>query len=82
MTFNTGNPIGSTDPKDLSDNAENFDKALNSTAKTWNDRLGNTRDTFEGALSKLSFYRVGTFAAGYTLTNMRQTLEYDGHEYS
>jgi lysophospholipase L1-like esterase len=41
-----------------------------------------TRDTFEGALSKLSFYRVGTFAAGYTLTNMRQTLEYSGHEYS
>ena len=82
MTFNTGNPIGSTDARDLSDNAENFDKALNSTAKTWNDRLGNTRDTFEGALSKLSFYRVGTFAAGYTLTNMRQTLEYNGHEYS
>ena len=82
MTFNTGNPIGSTDARDLSDNAENFDKALNSTAKTWNDRLGNTRDTFDGALSKLSFYRVGTFAAGYTLTNMRQTLEYGGHEYS
>lgn len=82
MTFNTGNPIGSTDARDLSDNAENFDKALNSTKTTWNDRLGVTRDTFEGALSKLSFYRVGTFAAGYTLTNMRQTLEYNGHEYS
>lgn len=82
MTFNTGKPIGSTDARDLSDNAENFDKALNSTAETWNDRLGVTRDTFEGALSKLSFYRAGTFAAGYTLTNMRQTLEYSGHEYS
>ena len=70
MTFNTGNPIGSTDARDLSDNAENFDKALNSTAKTWNDRLGNTRDTFEGALSKLSFYRVGTFAAGFLFVKL------------
>lgn len=81
MTFNTGNPIGSTDARDLSDNAENFDKALNSTAETWNDRLGVTRDTFEGGLAKCSFYRVGDFATGYTLTNMRQTLEYNGHEY-
>lgn len=82
MTFNTGNPIGSTDARDLSDNAENFDKALGTTAATWVDRFGVTRDSFEGRLAKGSFYRVGTFAAGYTLTNMRQTLEYSGHEYS
>lgn len=82
MTFNTGNPIGSTDARDLSDNAENFDKALGTLDATWVDRLGVTRDSFEGRLAKGSFYRVGTFAAGYTLTNMRQTLEYSGHEYS
>lgn len=81
-TFNTGNPIGSTDARDLSDNAENFDIALGTTASTWVDRLGVTRDSFEGRLAKGSFYRVGTFSAGYTLTNMRQTLEYGGHEYS
>ena len=82
MTFNTGNPIGSTDARDLSDNAENFDKALGSLGATWKDRFGVTRDSFEGRLAKGSFYRVGTFAAGYTLTNMRQTLEYNGNEYS
>ena len=82
MTFNTGNPIGSTDARDLSDNAENFDTALGTTAATWVDRFGVTRDSFEGRLAKGSFYLVGTFAAGYTLTNMRQTLEYSGHEYS
>lgn len=81
-TFNTGNPIGSTDARDLSDNAENFDTALGTTESTWVDRFGVTRDSFEGGLAKGSFYRVGTFAAGYTLTNMRQTLEYGGHEYS
>ena len=82
MTFNTGNPIGSTDARDLSDNAENFDKSLNDTSLTWVDRRGVTRDTFEGRLAKGSFYRVGDFATGYTLKNMRQTLEYSGHEYS
>ena len=81
-TYNTGNPIGSTDSRDRLDNTENFDVALNTLDPTWEDRFGRTRDSFEGALSKLSFYRVGTFAAGYTLTNMRQTLEYSGHEYS
>lgn len=82
MTFNTGNPIGSTDARDLSDNAENFDKALGTLDATWTDRLGVTRDSFEGRLAKGSFYRVGDFTTGYTLTNMRQTLEYNGHEYS
>lgn len=81
-TFNTGNPIGSTDARDLSDNAENFDVALGTLDATWTDRLGVTRDSFEGRLAKGSFYRVGTFEAGYTLTNMRQTLEYSGVEYS
>ena len=81
-TFNTGNPIGSTDARDLSDNAENFDTALGTIAPTWVDRLGVTRDSFEGRLAKGSFYRVGDFATGCTLTNMRQTLEYSGHEYS
>lgn len=81
-TFNTGNSIGSTDARDLSDNAENFDVALGTLSPTWVDRLGNVRDSFEGRLAKGSFYRVGTFSAGYTLTNMRQTLEYSGVEYS
>ena len=48
MTFNTGNPIGSTDARDLSDNAENFDKAINSTGSTWDDRLGVVRKTRHG----------------------------------
>lgn len=81
MSYNTGNPIGSTEAKDFLDNVDNFDKSLNDTSLTWVDRLGVTRDTFEGGLAKGSFYRVGNFATGYTLTNMRQTLEYNGHEY-
>ena len=32
-TYNTGNPLGSTSPKDLYDNAENLDELVNSTTK-------------------------------------------------
>ncbi|HHS9647403.1 TPA: hypothetical protein ACTW3N_001555 [Klebsiella oxytoca] len=48
-TYKTGNPLGSAAVKDLFDNAENLDFALNSlTALTWTDRLGKTRRSFFG----------------------------------
>jgi len=81
MTYNTGNPIGSTDARDRSDNSENLDLAVNSLGATFQDRLGVTRSTYEGVVQGLSFFNVGTFAVGFTLTNSRQTLTYDGHEY-
>lgn len=48
-TYNTGNPIGSASVKDLYDNAENLDVAVNSpTANVWADRLGQPRKTWRG----------------------------------
>jgi hypothetical protein len=47
-TYNTGNPIGSSDPRDLYDNAEGLDQATNSQELVWQDRLGNTRKTLKG----------------------------------
>lgn len=48
-TYNTGNPIGSKDPRDLYDNAENLDTAVNDTSRdTWSDRLGRSRKTMSG----------------------------------
>lgn len=81
-TFNTGNPIGSTDARDRSDNSENLDLAVNSRSPTFTDRLGIERDTLEGIYQKSAYYRAGTFDAGYTLTNNRQTLAYGNVEYS
>src|SRR5690554_1240897 len=46
MAYNTGNPIGSADPRDLYDNAKNFDQAINSEAETFVDRLGVPRKTW------------------------------------
>ena len=82
MTYNTGNPIGSTDARDRSDNSENLDLAVDSLSQTFVDRLGVTRDTLEGTYQKSAYYRVGTFDDGYTLTNNRQTLAYGNIEYS
>jgi len=47
-TYNTGNPLGSSDPRDLYDNAENLDEAVNNTeSDSWRDRMGRTRLTWE-----------------------------------
>lgn len=47
-TYLTGNPVPSVDVRDLYDNAQNMDTALNSTASTWADRLGASRLTYAG----------------------------------
>lgn len=48
-TYNTRKPMGSTDPRDLYDNAENYDKAINSVADAfWQDRFGVSRRTWYG----------------------------------
>lgn len=53
-TYKTGNPIGSTNPKDLYDNSQNMDEATNSLNKDyWDDRLGQKRLTWEG-MTRLS----------------------------
>lgn len=41
--FNTGNPLGSGDPRDLDDNAKNFDEAINTEDPNWVDRFGRFR---------------------------------------
>ena len=43
MANNTGNPIGSTAAKDLSDNAQNLDKFANGNDYEYADRLGRSR---------------------------------------
>lgn len=49
MSYNTGNSIGSTDPRDLYDNAENLDQAMNANQDEWTDRFGLRRATFRAA---------------------------------
>lgn len=47
--YATNNPLGSMDPKDLFDNAQNLDFALNDiTQAIWKDRFGRSRPTMYG----------------------------------
>lgn len=47
-TYNTGNPLGSVDPRDLYDNAQNTDAAVNGDSRTWTDRFGRPRVSMKG----------------------------------
>lgn len=46
MTYDTMNPVPSIDPRDLDDNAQAFDRFLQSTAASEPDRLGVQRKTW------------------------------------
>lgn len=48
-TYLTGNALGSSAPKDLFDNASNFDEFMNSTAPSALDRFNRRRQTWAGA---------------------------------
>lgn len=86
-TYNTGNPIGSTQVKDLYDNAENLDNAVNGTPVTWVDRFGNVRKSWAGI--ELDFQNF-LLASGYefigdyddigelTFTRPNQIMSKDG----
>lgn len=77
--FNTGNPIGSADPRDLSDNAKNFDEAVNNpSSATWTDRLGNARATLA---AQLGYSNKGDYASGIELTKYNDVIRYNGEFY-
>ena len=48
MAYNTGNPIGSTSPKDLIDNAEDLDYLMNGVGASHPNRLGVPLKSWKG----------------------------------
>lgn len=80
--YATMNPLGSTSPYDLFDNAQNFDTAINSiTAAIWQDRFGKSRHTWFGleamakaAIAAFGYITMDSFQAGATLTLINQVL--------
>ena len=75
-TYATNNPVGSSDPRDLYDNSQNFDHlSVDRTVESYPDRFGNMRMTWHGieemsknAISEFGWIPVGTFQAGATLS--------------
>lgn len=68
--YNTGNPIESTDVRDMSDNARNFDEFSNSISDSFADRFGRDRQTIEGSIRKAGFQPAAfDFVTGGTLVS-------------
>lgn len=88
-TYNTGNALGSSDPRDLYDNAENLDNFANGPANTYPDRLGVTRRTiagmasaFDSRIASLGYdLSLGDYGAGKTITDRGQVVLRDGEYY-
>ncbi len=80
--YHTGNPLGSAAAKDLFDNAQNFDFAINDiTNAIWQDRFGRNRQTWYGleqlakaAIAAFGYITLDSFQAGATLTLPNQVL--------
>lgn len=80
--YATNNPLGSIDPRDLYDNAQNFDTAINSvTVAIWQDRFGRSRHTWFGlesmakvAISAFGYITLDSFQGGALLTIPNQVL--------
>lgn len=72
--------------KDLYDNAENFDSAVNDRAiEHWNDRLGRARlswhgmeEAFQRFLVSSGYQDLGEYAAGLEITTRNQIFRKDG----
>lgn len=88
-TFNTGKPVGSSDPRDLYDNAENLDVLVNSPEKLDHaDRLGVSRKTWHGMeqafqefLLRSGYQDIGPYAADLEITARNQIFLRGGEYY-
>jgi hypothetical protein len=80
-TYLTGNPLGSSAAKDLSDNASNFDEGINSPGPSFYDRFNKRRETWSGMqkmvadfLEAMGFEATHlTYVDGTPLTVLRPT---------
>lgn len=83
-TFNTGNPLGSTDVYDRYDNSENLDNFSNGQLDAYADRLGVMRLSMQGIRNASQYVDIGPYAAGLVFTSRNQVFSYDagsGAEY-
>ena len=78
MAFDTGSPIGSTDARDLYDNAQNLDYAVNQSAARWTDRLGVSRPSWAGMVA---YADRGAYAAGIEITGYNEIFLHEGEYY-
>lgn len=81
-TFNTGNPLGSTDVYDRYDNSENLDNFSNGPLDAYPDRFGVSRQSLQGIRNASQYVILGAYAAGLNFTAQNQVFSYLGEFYA
>ncbi|WP_223462680.1 MULTISPECIES: hypothetical protein [unclassified Pseudomonas] len=74
MSYNTRNPIGSTDPRDLSDNAKCLDSFTNGPEPTYTDRLGANRKSIPGMIAEFDTYQLQRGEAFHSAQTNRESV--------
>lgn len=77
MTYQTNNPVGSVDVRDLYDNAENLDNFSNGPLDEYADRFGVPRQSLQGIRNASQYVDLGPYAAGLVFTSRNQVFSYD-----
>ncbi|MDT4820782.1 GDSL-like Lipase/Acylhydrolase family protein [compost metagenome] len=88
-TYNTGNAVGSTDARDLYDNAQNFDKLSVGTEMSYQDRLGVERKSWAGLEQQVADFLASQgwesvfvqYAANAVVQRPTQLIEREGELY-
>lgn len=81
-TYNTGNPLGSTDVYDRYDNSENLDNFSNGPLDAYPDRFGVSRQSLQGIRNASQYVILGAYAAGLNFTAQNQVFSYLGEFYA
>jgi len=82
MTYQTNNPVGSVDVRDLYDNAEAFDNFSAGPLDAYPDRFGVPRQSLQGIRNASQYAILGAYAAGLNFTAQNQVFSYLGEFYA
>ena len=77
MTYQTNNPVGSVDVRDLYDNAEAFDNFSAGPLDAYPDRFGVSRQSLQGIRNASQYVDLGPYAAGLVFTSRNQVFSYN-----
>ena len=81
-TYNTMNPVPSSDARDRYDNSENLDNFSNGPLDAYPDRFGVSRQSLQGIRNASQYVDLGPYAAGLVFTSYNQTFSYLGEFYA
>jgi hypothetical protein len=81
-TYNTGNPVPSTDARDFLDNVQNLDNFSNGPLDFYADRLGVSRQSLQGIRNASQYQILGPYGAGLQFTSYNQVFSYLGEFYA